>query len=65
MAQRRQSHSKPQWLWKNSRRAMKSSLGEEYCWTSSVPAAIMQVARMTIMSPMKAREQFGTQEWLR
>jgi hypothetical protein len=32
---------------------------------SSVPAAMLHVARIIIMSPMKAREQFGTQEWLR
>jgi hypothetical protein len=37
--------------------------GEEYCWRSSVPAGMEQVARMIIMSPMKAREQLGMQEW--
>jgi hypothetical protein len=37
--------------------------GEEYCWTSSVPAEMAQVARISIISPIKAREQLGMQEW--
>jgi len=52
--QRRQSHSNPQFVLKDSRRTKYTGSGDRYAWVISVPAGMSHVAVIIIMFPMKA-----------